>query len=258
VAGKNSLILPCLARSDAGQMVSVENSMGIVHSSQGFLPPLSPHLPSEVEIVCEIGKRIHPQKSAKIMWHQFQKNHQTIRQSIEAVIPGFENYNQKILRPEGFYLPNPIRDQRSFPTIDRLAHFSVQSDDYWNPKNHLQLKENELLMMTIRSHDQFNTTIYGLNDRYRGVHFGRRVLFIGQQDMKLRNLKKGDRVNLVSFYQGQRREALDFVIIPYDIPEKCVATYFPEGNVLVPLESRAEKSHTPTSKSIVITIDLIS
>src|SRR5262249_39108668 len=163
------------------------------------------------------------------------------------VVPGFEDYNQRARQPGGFYLPNPVRN-REFNTSDGLAHFTV------HPLTEIKLQPDEFLMMTIRSHDQFNTTIYGLDDRYRGIRNGRRVVFMNDEDIRTSGFESGMRVDLLSHYEGQARLARSFTIVPYSIPRRCVATYFPEANVLVPVRYFADKSHTPASKSVVITI----
>ena len=170
-----------------------------------------------------------------------------IRTDIERTIPGFDNYNQRIREPGGFYLPNSAR-QGYFPTATQKANFSIAD------VTSIELQEDELLMMTVRSHDQFNTTIYGLDDRYRGVLNERRVIFMNEKDIHQRGLKDRDVVDLYNFHNGNERVAHKFIVIAYSIPEKCCATYFPETNVLVPIESVAEKSNTPTSKSVVLKV----
>jgi anaerobic selenocysteine-containing dehydrogenase len=162
-------------------------------------------------------------------------------------VPGFTNYNERVRQPGGFYLPNPIRE-RKFNTSDERAHFTV------HPLPAIELKPEEFLMMTMRSHDQFNTTIYGLDDRYRGIRNGRRVVFLNADDIKVHGFESGAQVDLISRYDGQERVAGGFTIVPYSIPRRCAATYFPEANVLVPVSYFADKSHTPASKSVVITI----
>lgn len=253
VTGKRAIILPCLGRTDKDiqngveQFVSCENSMGIVHSSKGVLTPPSQYLLSEVAIVCHLANATLKSKST-VDWLKLYQNNDLIRDLISMTIPGFENYNERVRVPEGFYLPNPPREQR-FETPDQKAQFTVNEAPNW------QLKKGEYLMMTIRTHDQFNTTIYGLHDRYRGVHNERRVILMNEQDMLEAGLKLKDIVHLYSDFNGVRREARTFLVIPYTIPRGNVATYFPETNTLVPIDSFADKSHTPTSKSVVITIE---
>jgi anaerobic selenocysteine-containing dehydrogenase len=170
-----------------------------------------------------------------------------IRDAIERVIPGFQRYNERVREPDGFALPNAPRTG-TFPLPDGRAHFTV------HPLPALTLGEDQFLMMTIRSHDQFNTTIYGLNDRYRGVRNERRVIFMNPGDMQRAGIEAEQPVDLTSHFQGERRVARSFLAIPFDIPPRCTATYFPEANVLVPLGSVAERSNTPASKSVVITV----
>ena len=225
--------------------------MGVVQASRGTLQPVSPHIRSEVNIVCHLAKATFADRTgpwSPHSWDRFIGDYGEIRSLIERVVPGHEHYSKRVTQPGGFYLPNPIRDSRTFPTPSGKAHFSIQVLPT------IRLAYPQLLMMTIRSHDQYNTTIYGLDDRYRGVKAGRRVVFMNHTDMKKRGLSRGDAVDLVSHYQGRTRIARHFVAIPYPIPPTCVATYFPEANVLIPIDSVADKSNTPTSKSVVVTI----
>jgi len=253
VHGKTALMLPCLGRTeidkqaDGDQFVSVENSMGIVHSSQGTLEPKSKMLKSEPAIIAGIANALFTNKS--IDWDNFIADYDNIRAAIEANIAGFDNYNKRVRNPEGFYLPNIAREQK-FNHTDGKAKFTV------NQLSDLSLKEEEYTMMTIRSHDQYNTTIYGLDDRYRGVENGRRVLFMNKKDIKQAGLKKGDYVDISSHYDKQTRVAKSFMVVPYDIPRGNLATYFPETNVLVPHDQFARKSETPISKSIIVKVNL--
>jgi anaerobic selenocysteine-containing dehydrogenase len=182
-----------------------------------------------------------------VNWTELASNYDLIRDHISRVIPGCENYDARVRQPGGFYLPNGARE-RKFKTKNGKANFTVHKlPDH-------QLGEGQLMMMTIRSHDQFNTTIYGLDDRYRGVHHERRVVFLNAADVDDLGLKEGQVVDLVSHFQGEERVARRFIVVPYSIPRRCAATYFPEANVLVPIGSVAEKSNTPASKSVVISI----
>ncbi|MCB0585357.1 MAG: FdhF/YdeP family oxidoreductase [Phaeodactylibacter sp.] len=252
IHGRQALILPCLGRTNADvqesgeQFVSVENSMGVVHSSQGILPPPSEHLLSEPAIIAGMAKATLGSRS-KVDWDKMIANYDHIRDAIEAVVPGFEDYNRRVREPGGFYLPNGAREQQ-FNTPSGKAHFTV------NPLPENGLAEEEYLMMTIRSHDQYNTTIYGLDDRYRGVYNERRVVLMNEEDMQADGLKKGDVVDLTGNYRGQERVARSFIVVPYDIPRRCVATYFPEANVLVPIDSVAKGSKTPASKRVVVRV----
>ena len=257
ITGDEALILPPLGRTDKDvqaetlQFVTTENTMGVVQASRGNLDPISPNLRSEVNIVGNLAKATFKNKQGpweNINWDHLIANYTEIRNRIARVVPGFEDYNERVRIPGGFYLPNPIRDERKFPTPNGNAQFTV------HPLPDIKLEQDQFLMMTIRSHDQYNTTIYGLDDRYRGVKSGRRVVLMNKADMEARSLKQGDIVDLVSHFEGKTRRAPQFVVVPYPIPRQCVATYFPEANVLIPIESVADKSNTPTSKSVVISI----
>lgn len=252
ITGRQSLILPCLGRTEVDkqkngpQLVTTENSMAVVESWQGRLPPASEHLLSEPAIVAGLAKTTLGNRSS-VDWEGLIADYDRVRDHIEHVVPGFENYNERVRQPGGFYLPNPIR-QRKFLTGDGRAQFTV------HPLPEHELKPGQFLMMTMRSHDQFNTTIYGLDDRYRGIRNGRRVVFLNSDDIRIAKLKAGQVVDLVSHFEGEARVARRFVVVPYSIPRRCAATYFPEANVLVPVRHFADKSHTPASKSVVISI----
>ncbi|MBT6850859.1 MAG: FdhF/YdeP family oxidoreductase [Opitutae bacterium] len=249
VTGKQALILPCLGRSekDHDQFVTVENSMGIVHSSRGTLSPISDSVRSEPAIVSGLAKATLGDKG-NIPWDIFAKDYSSIRSRIEKVVPGFDDFEKRVGEPSGFYLPNNAK-KRVFADGKSKVPFTI------HPLEPIPLEGDQLLLMTIRSHDQFNTTIYGMDDRYRGIKNERRVLFLNAQDMATRELSPEQPVNITSHWKGETREARLFLAIPYDIPKGCAAAYFPETNVLVPLDSTARKSNTPTSKSIVITVD---
>jgi molybdopterin-dependent oxidoreductase alpha subunit len=252
IHGNEALILPCLGRTDIdiqnneAQFVSVENSMGVVHLSKGSVKPISEKLKSEPIIVSEIAKATFGNKS-KVNWDYFMLHYDNIRNSIEACIPGFNQYNKRVRIPGGFYLPNGSREN-NYPTITGKANFIVSS---YEP---IILKENEFIMMTIRSHDQFNTTIYGLDDRYRGIYGERRVILMNKIDINKLELLPGDVVDLFNYFETETRVARKFIVVEYDIPRYSVATYFPEANVLVPINSTAKRSNTPTSKSVIIEI----
>ncbi len=249
VHGREALILPCFGRSDKdilngeAQFVSCENSMGVVQESKGILKPISDDLLSEPVIVCRLAKATLP--NSKINWDKYLQHYDHIRNDIEKTIPGFENYNERVRKPGGFYLPNCNREAR-FDTASNKAQFNIATD------TQIVLQPGELLMMTIRSHDQFNTTIYGMDDRYRGIHNERRVILMNQADMNDRHLEQGDVVDLVNNTDGRERVAHKFIVVPYPIPKGCTATYFPETNVLVPISSVADKSNTPVSKAVVV------
>ena len=252
VHGEEALILPCLGRSDKDlmngqeQIVSCENSMGVIQLSKGVLPPVSDQLLSEPVIVCRLAKATLGNRSP-INWDQYLQHYDHIREDIERTIPGFGDYNKRLRDPGGFYLPNCNRDG-TFNTTSKKAHFNI------SPVHTIHLHEGELLMMTIRSHDQFNTTIYGLNDRYRGIYKERRVILMNQGDMDRRNLKQGDVVDIYNHHGGVERVAHKFIVVPYPIPPTCAATYFPETNVLVPVNNVAKKSNTPVSKAVVVSV----
>ena len=252
ITGKQALILPCLGRTevdkqaDGPQFVTTENSMAVVEQWSGRLAPASEHLLSEPAIVARLANATLGNRTT-VRWDELTADYDQIRERIERVVPNFENYNQRVRQPGGFYLPNPVR-KREFKTADGKAHFTVHA----LPES--KLGPGEFLMMTMRSHDQFNTTIYGLDDRYRGIRNGRRIVFLNADDMRSASLNEGQMVDLISRYDGIERLARGFRVVPYSIPRRCAATYFPEANVLVPVDYYADKSHTPASKSVVITI----
>lgn len=252
IHGKKALILPCLGRSEKDiqssgeQFISVENSMGVVHKSQGNLKPCSENLLSEVAIVGHLANATL--KTSSTNWLELISNYDLIRDKIEATISGFQNYNKRVRKKGGFYLPNNARENNFEVTATGKANFSV------NAPSDIVLEDNQFMMMTIRTHDQYNTTIYGLDDRYRGITNERRVILMNKDDMKSLHLKKLDVVDLTSHFNGEQRIAKSFLVIPYNIPKQCTATYFPETNVLVPIKSTAKRSNTPTSKAVIITI----
>jgi molybdopterin-dependent oxidoreductase alpha subunit len=254
VHGKEALILPCLGRTDLDlvsgerQFVTCENSMGVVQMSKGNLEPVSDELLSEPVIICRLAKALLENRS-KVSWDVYEQHYDHIRNDIEKVIPGFDNYNERVRHPGGFYLPNTAREGRFNILGSGKAHFSVANIST------LSLAADEYVMMTIRSHDQFNTTIYGLDDRYRGIYNERRVILMNEKDIQRAGLQAGDVVDLINEDDGQRRVAHRFIVVAYNIPERNTATYFPETNVLVPLNSVAEKSNTPVSKMVLIKIE---
>jgi molybdopterin-dependent oxidoreductase alpha subunit len=252
VTGRTALILPCLGRTEidrqAGgeQFMTVEDSMGVINSTRGNLAPPSEHLRSEPAIVAGIAKKVLGPKHP-IDWDAYVANYDLIREKIDVVIPGFTSFNDRI-REGTFYLPNGPRDQRKFETPSGKAVFIP------HPLTRVEVKRGQYLMTTIRSHDQFNTSIYGLDDRYRGIYNGRRVIFMNEEDMRGAGLVQGEIVDLTSHFRGKERHAERFMVAPYPIPRRCTATYFPEANALVPIDSVAEESNCPASKSVVITI----
>ena len=252
ITGDRALILPCLGRTEIDeqesgpQFVTTENSMGVVQVSRGSLEPASPELLSETQIVARLARATLEHRTT-VDWEGLAGNYDKIRDAIEKVIPGFVDYNNRVRRQGGFYLPNAARE-REFRTSTGKAQFTIHELPDHN------LGPEQFLMMTIRSHDQFNTSVYTLNDRYRGISNGRRVVFLNQEDIAAAGLQAQQVVDLVSHFEGEERVARRFVIVPYDIPRRCAATYFPEANVLVPVRSVALKSNTPASKSVVISI----
>ncbi|MFB9661805.1 FdhF/YdeP family oxidoreductase [Glycomyces mayteni] len=251
VTGARALILPALGRTDVDapggreQFVTVEDSMGIVHSSHGRVAPLSPHMRSEVAIVAGLARAVLGDAD-DTPWEDFAADYDRIRARIERVVPGFADYNARARVPGGFALPHAPRDERVFPTATGKANFTV------NPVTSPEAGPGRLLLQTLRSHDQFNTTIYGLNDRYRGIHDGRRVVLVNPDDAAELGLTDGDYRDLVSEWSDGDRRAPHFKIVHYPTARGCAAAYYPETNVLVPLDSVAEFSNTPTSKSIVV------
>ncbi|RCH55893.1 hypothetical protein DJ568_03835 [Mucilaginibacter hurinus] len=254
VVGEESIILPTLSRSDKDvvngidQFITSENSMGVVQMSKGILEPVSNNLLNETQIVCKLAKATLGSRSV-VDWDRYATSYDDVRDLIAMAIPGFADYNKRVREPGGFYLPNAPREG-SFdtPQLNNKAGFTVTTV----PEN--SLAADEYVLMTIRTHDQFNTTIYGLDDRYRGVHNERRVIFMNASDIQKAGLQPGDKVDLYNYHDGVERVARLFVVVPYNIPEGNTAGYYPETNVLVPIHSVALKSNTPTSKYVVIKI----
>ncbi|MFF7248368.1 FdhF/YdeP family oxidoreductase [Embleya sp. NPDC008237] len=254
VTGRRALILPTLGRTERDQFVTVEDSMSAVHMSRGKLPPASPHLRSEVAIVCGLAERVLGDQGrgnrVSVPWRDFARDYDLIRDRIERVIPGFTDFNRRVREPGGFVLPHGPRDARTFPTTTGKANFSR------NDLVVLRVPEGRLILQTVRSHDQYNTTIYGLDDRYRGIKQGRRVVFVNPADLAALGIADGSLVDLVGEWSdGTERRAPSFKVVSYDTAVGCCAAYFPETNVLVPLDSTADESNTPTSKSIVIRLE---
>lgn len=252
VTGRTALILPPLGRSERDltggteQRITVEDSMSAVHASRGPLEPASPLLRSEVDIVCSLALATlgpdHP-----VPWALLRDDYTEIRHRIGRVVPGAGGYAEKVDVPGGFVLPHPPRDSRTFPTESGKAVFSV------SPLEVLEVPDGHLLLQTLRSHDQFNTTIYGLDDRYRGIKGGRRVVFVHPDDIRDLELADGDMVDIVSVWDdGVERRADDFRVVGYDQPRGCAAAYYPETNPLVPLDHVATGSNQPASKSVVV------
>lgn len=249
--GEKSLILPVRARTDVDeqasgpQKITVENSAGVVSASQGHRTANKDlNLRSEVDIICSVGRETFGDD----FWQRMIDDYGVIRDAIEGTIPGFDRYNERIEKPGGFYLPNGPRE-RVFNTATGKAMLTV------NETNVLEVPEGHLLLSTVRSHDQFNSTIYGLDDRYRGVHGGRRVVFMHRDDIAALGLTNGSMVDIVSVWEDGERRAPNFRVVEYDHARGCCTVYLPEGNVLVPLDSAAKRSNTPVFKSVVVRLE---
>ncbi|QZY29515.1 FdhF/YdeP family oxidoreductase [Nocardioides coralli] len=258
VTGREALILPALGRSEKdltggkAQRVTVEDSVSAVHASQGPLEPAARWLRSEVDIVCTLALATLGPRHV-VPWATMRADYDEIRHRIARVVPGCEDYQARIDQPGGFVLPHPPRDSRTFPTDVERAKFSV------SPIEVLHVPEGRLLLQTLRSHDQFNTTIYGLDDRYRGVSGGRRVVFVHPDDIEALGLSAGATVDLVSEWtDGSVRRAPAFRVVPYEQPRGCAAAYYPETNPIVPLDHVAEGSQCPASKSVVVRLEATS
>ncbi|WP_306322257.1 MULTISPECIES: FdhF/YdeP family oxidoreductase [unclassified Streptomyces] len=258
VTGARALILPTLGRTERDlqgsgeQFVTVEDSMGMVHASRGRLDPASRHLLSEPAIVARLARRVLGAESAT-PWEEFEKDYATVRDRISRVVPGFEDFNDKVAGPNGFALPHAPRDERRFPTATGKANFTAA------PVEYPRVPEGRLLLQTLRSHDQYNTTIYGLDDRYRGITNGRRVVLVNADDARDLDLADGSYVDLVSEWEdgadGIERRAPGFRVVHYPTARGCAAAYYPETNVLVPLDATADTSNTPASKSVVVRLE---
>ena len=250
--GREALILPCLGRTErdvqAGgeQHVTVEDSMSVVHASTGRLAPASEQLRSEVAIITGLAAELF---GDDLGWTAMGADYSVIRQHIANVVAGCEDYDARTSEPGGFTMPRPPHDSLTFKTPTGQAQFTA------NEVSAVQVPPGHLLLQTLRSHDQFNTTVYGLNDRYRGVHGGRRVVFVSGEDLSSLDFADGDIVDLVSVWSDGERRAPAFRVIEYPTPAGSAAAYFPEANVLVPLDSTAEVSNTPTSKSVIIRLE---
>jgi molybdopterin-dependent oxidoreductase alpha subunit len=250
--GTEALLLPCLGRTErdvqasGDQFVTVEDSMAMVHTSRGRLIPASDQLRSEIAIVTGLA---HMLFGDDIGWREMGNDYRIIRKHIEHVVPGFHSYEERVAQPGGFMLPRGPHDSRTFPTATGKARFTVNLPDA------VHVPAGHLLLQTVRSHDQFNTTVYGLDDRYRGIKGGRRVVFVNTDDLRGLGLRDGDLVDIVSVWSDGERRASSFRAVGYPTPRGCAAAYFPEANVLIPLDSTAEVSNTPTSKSIVVRLE---
>ncbi len=254
VHGRTALILPTLGRSDLDtsngrkQHVSVEDSMSMVHLSTGRLRPVSEQLRSEVAVVCQLARAVlgdaHP-----VPWESFAADYDTVRDAIARVVPGCADYNARVRTRNGFVMPHPPRDSREFPTSTGKANFAV------NELRWVAVPPGRLVLQTLRSHDQYNTTVYGLDDRYRGVKGGRKVVLVNPSDIAELGLCDGDMVDVVSEWAGTERRVHEFRVVAYDTPRGNAAAYYPETNPLVPLDHVADKSNTPVSKAVVVRLE---
>jgi molybdopterin-dependent oxidoreductase alpha subunit len=253
ITGEQALILPCLGRTERDfqksgqQFVTVEDTTCVVHMSRGILPPASEHLRSEPAIIAGIARATLQDKTT-VDWQSLIEDYDRIREHIEHVVPGFAQYNVRVRQPGGFYLPNGPHEGK-FSTPSKRAKFTV------HPIPDLAVPNGRLLLMTLRSHDQFNTTIYSENDRYRGISNGRRVIFLNADDIARLGLQKDQWVDIVSHFETETRRAERFKVVPYEIPVGCAAAYYPETNVLVSIRDTADGSNQPASKSLVISLE---
>jgi formate dehydrogenase major subunit len=255
VCGETALILPALGRTEKDiqvggpQVITVEDSTCSVHASRGPLEPASPHLRSEVSILTSIAEAALGDRYG-IDWRAMREDYRRIREHISRVVPGCESYEVNVRRPGGYLMPHPPRDSRTFDTPSGLGEFAT------SPVEVLQVPPGHLILQTMRSHDQFNTTIYGLSDRYRGIEGGRRVVFLHREDIIALGFSPGDHVDLVTNWDGDDhvRRAPSFRIVEYDTPRGTAAAYYPETNPLVPLDSTALSSNQPASKSVIISL----
>ncbi|TFD53991.1 FdhF/YdeP family oxidoreductase [Cryobacterium frigoriphilum] len=264
VTGEAALILPTMGRTEIDrqisgeQFVSVEDTVCAVHASQGTVAPVSPNLLSEVAIISRMARAVLADRAgaadvanvARVDWAGFEANYDLIREHISRVVSGCENYNERIRHDGGFVLANGPRDSRTFSTPTGKAHLTV------NQLEHIEIPPGRLLLQTLRSHDQFNTTIYGNDDRYRGIKKGRHVVFINKHDLATLGFADGDFVDVHSEFNDQVDRVLrNYRLVVYPTPRGCAAAYFPEANVLVPLDSVAEGSNTPVSKAVVVRLE---
>jgi molybdopterin-dependent oxidoreductase alpha subunit len=253
ITGDQALILPCLGRTERDiqksgqQFVSVEDTTCVVHMSRGVLPPASEHLRSEPAIVAGIARATLHDKTA-VDWEGLIDDYDRIREHIEHVVPGFTQYNVRVRQPGGFYLPNDPHEGK-FNTPSKRAKFTVHQIP------ELSVPPGKLLLTSIRSHDQFNTTVYSENDRYRGIFHGRRVIFLNAEDIARLGFEKDQWVDITSHFEGETRRAERFKVVPYEIPLGCAAAYYPETNVLVPIRDTADGSNQPASKSLIISLE---
>jgi formate dehydrogenase major subunit len=253
--GDEALILPVLGRTEidrqaAGeQSLSVEDSVCAIHATRGTVEPISDLLKSEVSVVVGIARALWGD-DGPIDWAGFERDYDVIRDHIEHVIPGFTDFNARLRQEFGFILPHGPRDSRTFPTATGKAMITVNELEY------LECPPGRLLLQSMRAHDQFNTTIYSLDDRYRGIKKSRRVVFVNPDDLEELGIADGQIVDVHSEYEdGVDRVVREFKAVSYPTSRGCAATYFPEGNPLVPLSLTALGSNTPASKGVVVRLE---
>ncbi|PHN00688.1 FdhF/YdeP family oxidoreductase [Flavilitoribacter nigricans] len=253
VGGKTALILPCLGRTELDnqeegeQFVSTENSTGVVQMSKGILEPCSNNLLSEPAIISRLAEATLG-SSSKVDWAAMRHNYDNIRHAIQQTVSGFDDYNERVREPGGFYLPNGAR-VREFHTDTGKAKFTV------NEVPGRAIPDGYFMLTSLRSHDQFNTTLYGLNDRYRGIKNSRHVVFMNREDMTALGLKESQQITLINDSDGKMRRLEGMSVVPYDIPQGAFAAYFPEMNVLVPIDSHDKYSKTPASKRVLVRVE---
>ena len=256
ITGETALILPTFGRSEKDmkkgqlQFMTMESSTGKVRQSRGLLKPVSDQIRSEPEIIGMMANAYF-KGDHSMPWEQLSHDYEAIRELIDKTVKGFKDTSKRS-KGHGYYLPNNVRERDFSKLPNGKAQLTI------NQLSSVELKEDELLLMTIRSHDQFNTTIYGLHDRYRGIHNERRVLFLNPNDMEKRGIEKLQVLNLTSTYDNVVRRAEQFLAIPYNIPEGNCAAYFPETNLLVPIDEFAKGSRTPISKSIKVRLEKVT
>lgn len=259
LTAKHTYLLPVLGRTEIDkqqsgvQCITVEDSMSMVHASRGMLKPVSPWLKSECAIVAGMAKATL--LNSTVEWDDFINNYDLIRDAMEAVLPDFNDYNQRIKQPGGFHLPNAAA-QRRWLTTSGKANFLTTEGVIEDPESAVN---SELVLATVRSHDQYNTTIYGMNDRYRGVFGQRDVLFISAAEAEKQGVKAGDKVNVIALDKQQQptqRRLDNLTVVIYDMADRSVATYFPEANNLIALDNYDPQSGIPAYKNIAVKLEV--
>ena len=254
MCGETAIILPTLGRVDTdvtdsgAQFVTVEESMGLVHASAGNLPPPEPDMRSEVAIVGDLARELLGTDHT-VAWEAMRDDNDLIRDRIARVIPGFERFNERVRDPAGFSLPHPPRDERRFPTNDGTAKFSITTVTERTPR------PGDLMLQTLRSHDQYNTTICGHDDRYRGISGDRHIIMINPTDIITLGYHDGDIVDIISTFPDRERRAHRYRIVAYPTPPGCAAAYYPEANILIAIDHHGAHAQTPAAKAIPIRLE---